>query len=119
MSRFIELGDDMINADHIVRVKKDKKGQLTITMDDGDVLMVPKKYWDDIYGGSQLLGLYPCKNLAALYEIDGEPSVYPVSVLGLTASGELRPMDEDFRFLDYNDHGVYCGMESYDMGDED
>lgn len=120
MSRFIFIGDgrEMINADCITNVTNMENGQLRIVFSDNTTYEVDESYWNAIAGHETIKAIYPCRNLAALLDIDGSTIPFPVNVLALTDSGILRPMDEDLCYLDEKPDAHFIGYESYDL-DED
>lgn len=120
MSRFIFIdeGREMINADHIAKVIDLDNGRLCIVFSDHTTYEVDDENWNEIAGHESIKAIYPCRNLAALLDIDGSTIPFPVNVLALTESGQLRPMDEALCFLDEKPDARFIGYESCDL-DED
>lgn len=120
MSRFIFIdeGREMINADCIAKVIDLDNGLLRIVFTDNTTYEVDEENWNEIAGHESIKAIYPCQNLAVLLDIDGSTIPFPVNVLALTDSGQLRPMDEALCFLDEKPNTRFIGYESYDL-DED
>lgn len=121
MSRFIFVGEgrEMINTDYISNVVNMEDGHLRIVFTDNTTYEVDEAAWNDIAGHNAIRQIYPCKNLAALVVIDGDTIPFPVSILALTASGQIRPMNSKLEFLDAMPKSIHIGYETYDNSDAD
>ena len=64
MSRFVEVESNLINVDHIVRVRQHKNYALSIYLDNGSVIKTDyacERVLEDIIGCDFIVGTVPCE----------------------------------------------------------
>ena len=118
MNRFITLKNvqgsyDLINAQHIITAENMYDGKIQLRVTNGMKYVVDESEWCDIVGHNHVVQIVPCVGLAAEIVINGTISKRPISVLAITASGEIRPMNERLEFMDSIFRTGYRGVVPY------
>lgn len=106
MSRFVEIGANLINVDHIVRAITQKNGTLHIILDNGDTVKADSgltQILNDIAGRDFITSAVPCEGVYASYEYGGKEFRYPIHQFGVTACGEIRPLSLHFFVTEFHD----------------
>ena len=113
MSRMIDIDNQLINSDYIVRVTDYEDGRIFVELWDGTSFETRSENWSKISGEDCIRQIYICKNIYASFShsFDGESdTVRKVGMLALTEAGTFRPMSDDGKFMDYNVETEYLGM---------
>lgn len=105
MNRFITLKNeqgcyDMINVRHIITVENMYDGKLQIRMVNGMKYIVDEKEWNNISGHNSIVQIVPCEGIAVELVINNTVYQRPVFLMALTATGQLRPVNERLEFMD-------------------
>ncbi len=93
MSRFFDLENVMINVDHIVRVHLCPNHAAEIYMDDGVILRGQNVDLDELRGYLDAKAVLQVEGVESVFTDHGEYIRKPVSLLVLTESGELLPLE--------------------------
>ena len=114
MSRFVEVEANLINVDHIVRVRQHKNYALSIYLDNGNVIKTDyacERVLEDIMGRDFIEGTVACEGVSVAIDNGEGTRFYPVRHLALTGDGEVRPLGVQFDRVEFFDHGDgYGGM---------
>lgn len=114
MSRFVEVESNLINVDHIVRVRQHKNYALSIYLDNGSVIKTDyacERVLEDIIGCDFIVGTVPCEGVSVAIDNGEGTRLYPVRQLALTGDGEVRPLSVQFDRIEFFDEwSGYGGM---------
>ena len=86
MSRFINLGIAIVNADYIIRVETNPNGSAQIYMSDGTMFHCDDFSACDLYGCGHITCLVPCSGVDAVYNSLGKVQHIPVHALAVNAA---------------------------------
>ena len=106
MSRFVEVEANLINVDHIVRVRKHKNYALSIYLDNGNVIKTDyacERVLKAIEGRDFIVGAVPCEGVSVAIDNGEGTRFYPVRQLALTGDGEVRPLSGRFDRVEFFD----------------
>lgn len=110
MSRFINLGVAIVNADYIIRVETFSEGNSAVYMSDGTMFRCDDLKVSDLFGYGHIVSLVPCRGVDAVYN-DGFRTIHvPVHTLAVNAAGEVYPLhqtDDEGKTIDY---GQFLGL---------
>ncbi|MCD8146759.1 MAG: hypothetical protein LUD84_05705 [Clostridiales bacterium] len=91
MATIIEIGEQLINLDYLVRAYRD--GQEIVLEMTGDLfLRVSLDEWDRVFGRDNVVQAFPVDGLYANYRSKESPYQDKVLFMGVCANGEIRPM---------------------------
>ena len=114
MSRFVEVEANLINVDHIVRVRQHKNYALSIYLDNGNVIKTDyacERVLEDIMGRDFIEGTVACEGVSVAIDNGEGTRFYPVRHLALTGDGEVRPLSVQFDRVEFfDDWDGYGGM---------
>ena len=123
MSRFVEVEADLINVDHIVRVRQHKNYALSIYLDNGNVIKTDyacERVLEAIMGRNFIVGTVPCEGVSVAIDNGEGTRFYPVRQLALTGDGEVRPLSVQFDRIEFfDDWPGYGGMTHTRPPDEE
>lgn len=95
MSRFVEIEKNLVNVDHIVRVRINRNATIHIYLDNGTVIKTDyaiQRTLNAISGRDVIVSTAPCEGVTASFEHDGAEWRRPVRQVGVTADGEVHPL---------------------------
>ena len=81
MSRFVEVEANLINVDHIVRVRQHKNYALSIYLDNGNVIKTDyacERVLEDIMGRDFIEGTVACEGVSVAIDNGEGMRFYPV-----------------------------------------
>ena len=114
ISRFVNVESNLINVDHIVRVRQHKNDALSIYLDNGKVIKTDyacERVLADITGRDFIVGTAPCEGVSVAIDNGDGTRLYPVRQLALTGDGEVRPLSVQFDRIEFFDAwSGYGGM---------
>ena len=114
MSSFVEVEANLINVDHIVRVRQHKNSALSIYHDNGNVIKTDyacERVLEDIMGRDFIEGTVACEGVSVAIDNGEGTRFYPVRHLALTGDGEVRPLSVQFDRVEFfDDWDGYGGM---------
>lgn len=113
MSRMIQIDNQLINTDFILRVTDNEEGKIFVELMDGTSFEADAEHWRKISGEDCIRQIYICKNIYASFShsFDGESdTATKVGMLALTEAGTFRPMSDDGKFMDYDGEAEYLGL---------
>lgn len=90
----------MINARHIITVENMYDGKLQIRMVNGMKYIVDEQEWNNISGHNSIVQIVPCEGVAVELVMNNTVYQRPVFLMALTATGQLRPVNERLEFMD-------------------
>ena len=116
MSRFVNVELNLINVDHIVRVRQHKNDALSIYLDNGKVIKTDyacERVLADITGRDFIVGTAPCEGVSVAIDSGEGTRFYPVRQLALTGDGEVRPLSVQFDRIEFFDEWPGYGGMTY------
>ena len=107
MARFVEIGNGAYNLDHVVSVVR-RNGVYMANLVDGDSFYVSRYEYDSILGRNKIKNIVKPEDVSAFFNVkkneESAEMIRPVSMLGITYSGDVRPLDFNSEFVDFMDH---------------
>lgn len=113
MSKFVMVGNECVNTDMIAKAKKVGKGKAQVSFKDGETVTIPGCIPEGLCNSNRVIQVIPAAvSTFVLYETGEDAAVEEVvNYLGLTESGELRPLMIVDGFFDFaDDADGYLGM---------
>lgn len=117
MSRFICIDQELININSIVSVANNEDGTIEIFMNSDNHFTTSDDIWEKILGYDHVVELTPCEHLCARAIIRGHSQLLPVKYMAVTASGDVRPINENMIFIDSIQGVKLAGYECSEDGE--
>lgn len=119
MSRFICIDQELININSIVSVANNEDGTIEIFTNNDNHFTTSDDNWAKILGYDHVVALTPCEHLCARAIIRGYSQLLPVKYMAVTASGDVRPMNENMIFIDSIQGVKLTGYECSEGGEDE